>query len=427
MAEVWKWGLEGPPTDDSYTAQQHWLDAIDATMEALEMAFPATLLGHIDEVEELLQNLIALPRGCCPPNLTYFDPLRPTDPGYSYDGETFPDPWGESETPSDVDDWRELVCGAANAYMDYLEGIGDELDELVLETTLVIGAIAAILGLLSGAGLLMALSYGSVASITSGIVANATSNLFGSAATALAAARADIICAMITFNGDTLADAIEAEVSSLAWSLFFQWIDYQAALDILATGEFGGSYLPIVRVDGCICDAPLAAGMNKRNIVYTDLSDPRTSNGAETNHEDQGAGVIRLYGITMNITTYGHYILGYDDTHTNYPMANPPPGYTLVRAATKITMVARDNDEEVRFTTMANFPSLAAGASIIYYLNNGLWSGYDWDAEADTAVNSADAVNAPNDGAQLYLGSQGSNQVRNMTVKIECYFWLIAD
>jgi len=243
--------MDDPPDADNDLIRQHWLDAIDATMEAHEMGFPDLVIGFIDEIEELLRGISLTQDNCCPDNVTYFDPDLPTDPGYDYDGETFPDPWGESETPSDADDWRELVCGAAHAYMDYLVGIGDTMDELVLGGAVGVAAIASILGLLSGAGLILAVSYGAIAAVVTSIIASATTALFGDASDDLETARDLIICAMLQFDGDILATAIEDTVSALAWTLFFSHIDYESAVRILQTGEFDSSYLPITRSTDC--------------------------------------------------------------------------------------------------------------------------------------------------------------------------------
>src|SRR3972149_9905581 len=63
LTNFWKWGLEGPVPNDSDEAGQLWANAVDETLEALEMGFPQTLLGYIDDVENLLRAMQRV--ACC--------------------------------------------------------------------------------------------------------------------------------------------------------------------------------------------------------------------------------------------------------------------------------------------------------------------------------------------------------------------------
>ena len=238
-----------------------WYNGTEAEIETLahqvyeELKVPYhfdDLIPLLDDVETLLRELKAL-GNCCPENVTYFPDAGVPNPGYSYDGPTFPDPWGPDETVADLTDYQQLICGAAHAYVDYLAGIGATLDSLVTTGAVVVGAIAAILGILSGAGILLVIEYTTVAAVVSAIVSGATASLFTSASDAIESARADLVCAMLTFDGDILKDAIETAIPALAFDLFFQWIDYQSALNVMQTGEYNGDTLPVSRRTDCDC------------------------------------------------------------------------------------------------------------------------------------------------------------------------------
>lgn len=63
LGYFYKWGAEGKE-EGRHEAAQAWKRAIAATLEALEMGFPDILLGHIDEVESLLAQILAK-EVCC--------------------------------------------------------------------------------------------------------------------------------------------------------------------------------------------------------------------------------------------------------------------------------------------------------------------------------------------------------------------------
>lgn len=277
LAHYWKWGLE-EVEDDSYLVQQLWLEAIDETMELIEMGFPDTLLGYIDEVETLLKAIKALPPGCCPENVVYFPPDGVEDPGHDYFGPEFPDPWGDDNEMADLEAWQEAVCGAAHAWVDKLVGIGAEMDALVVTGAIGMGAIAGILGLLAGAGIILPLAYGFIASITTGIIAAATSELFGDASDDIETNRTDLVCKILMFDASDLADEVEATVSSLAWSLFFSHIDWESGINVIQTGEHNGEYLVHDPLDTCDCQPPEEASGYFFHCTGTNCRDFDTDN-----------------------------------------------------------------------------------------------------------------------------------------------------
>jgi hypothetical protein len=216
------------------------------------------LIPLVDEVEDLLRALQQLGGGCCPGNYTYL-PLTPVpDSGYDYEDGPFPGTWGESETVADLADYQQLLCYQYHLYVDYLAGIGEQLDQMIASSALVVGAIAGILGVLAGAGILMPIAYASAAGISTGIVASWTANLFLDASDAIEAARGDIICAMISGEASALEAVIEGEISALAWSLFFQHINYADAIEIIETGGVNGEFLDVGRRADCgPCGPPI--------------------------------------------------------------------------------------------------------------------------------------------------------------------------
>lgn len=132
LAKYWQWGLEGPVPIDSDLAAQQWADAIDATLEALEMGFPDILLGYIDDVETLLQQLVSKADGatCCGSqtwNEITWAPIGGdtqiiiSDTDANNDPSTFPvtpatDP--DDDGIVTLDDLRDYLCGAAYIWVD---------------------------------------------------------------------------------------------------------------------------------------------------------------------------------------------------------------------------------------------------------------------------------------------------------------------
>jgi len=168
-------------------------------------------------------------------------------------GGTPPDTWGD-EPVSDLEDWQQLVCGAAHAYVDYLKAMAQELEDLVALGAVSIGAIAGILALLSGAGILSAISYSTAASVVSAIIGSVTVGVFGNVPDDLEAARADIVCEIVHGDSGGMAAAIEGAISSLAWSAMYQYVDYSSARNVMLEGDHGGETLGVNRRTDCDCE-----------------------------------------------------------------------------------------------------------------------------------------------------------------------------
>lgn len=251
LGKYWKWGLEGPVPGDSDLAAAQWQEAIAETIRLIQMGFPDVLLGYIDEVETLLQGLQAfqqLANPCCG-NIEAVGEVVTTDLDPTGDP---PLTWG-GEDVADTAEWQELVCGAAHAYVDLLKAMATELEQYVTLAVVTVSAIAGVLGILAGAGILLAVGYGTAAGIVSAIIAGATTGVFGDAADDIEAARAEIVCQVFEGDNASFAAAVEAAVSPLAWALFYSIVDYGSARSIMLEGSHGGETLTINPRSDCEC------------------------------------------------------------------------------------------------------------------------------------------------------------------------------
>lgn len=252
LTKYWMWEPDG--AGGEYDAADSWDEAYEATLENFGML--ETIIDHIDEVEELLRALQTLQNAgapCC-------EHLAPTNAEHEFDDSVYPDTppatWGDGEPIADASDWEQLVCGAAHAYVDHLKNIAEELNDVVEAGAIVVGTIAGLLGFLSGAGIVLAIGYGTAAAIVGGLIALATEATFGGTAAELEAARSDIVCAIVDGGPDQLASAVEGAISSLAWSLFYSYIDYASARNIMLEGSHGEEFLGVNRRTDCDCQDP---------------------------------------------------------------------------------------------------------------------------------------------------------------------------
>lgn len=258
LANHWKWGEEAEDPDSDQIEQQ-WLDAIFETLEMIMTNPLNTLIDQTDEIESLLRALNQVRDVCCPSNVTYLDPTNlPTDSGYHWDSElgSPPSTWGDGETVADADDYKQLLCAQADRYVDYLVDVASQFEKALAAGAIILGVVAAALTVLAGIGLLIEIAYLDAASAVSAIASGGVSGVFSGASDSIEAARDDIKCAFISLNPTRLSDIIQSTVSSLAWSIFFQYLDYASPLYIAETGEYNGEYLDVARDDSCD-DCPL--------------------------------------------------------------------------------------------------------------------------------------------------------------------------
>ena len=210
------------------------------------------LIGYIDEIEDLLKAMQTIGVTPCCDTIAPLAERKQSDEDYP---DTPPAEWGDGEPIADSDDWMELVCGAAHKYVDLLKDTGDELEGLFIAGALVMGGIAGLLSLGAGAGILLAVSYSVAAGITTGLIEGMILGTFGDTVDDLEANRASITCAIVLGTATDLSDAIEDAVSALAWTLWFQWVDYESAWATMVDGYNSNGALEVSRRTDCDCPA----------------------------------------------------------------------------------------------------------------------------------------------------------------------------
>ena len=111
------WGMDEPHPDRE-TIEQHWLTAIDMTLEEMEMSSLTTIIGHIDTLEAKLQSLIDK-ETCCntPTNVT---PRLPNSGPNETAGDSIEDNVGTvpsshgDTTPANWTEWSVQKCRSAD-------------------------------------------------------------------------------------------------------------------------------------------------------------------------------------------------------------------------------------------------------------------------------------------------------------------------
>lgn len=227
-------------------AARAWKNAVDETMECWTMACFEELIADVARIRALMETR----KDCCDDNVTYYPTEEPTteiDPGI---GDP-PEYYGETAI-TDWEDWAEHVCYNAHAYVDFLVSTSGQLHNAVEVGSIFIGVIAAAAALLAFSGIGLPIAFGLAAFLVSGLALSATIVTFADTADDFEAARDDIVCAIVM--GYSLPDTIENALGSGAdWDLFYQWMDYDAALAIMYEGGYDTEYLPTETRDDCIC------------------------------------------------------------------------------------------------------------------------------------------------------------------------------
>lgn len=250
LANRWMWGMDEPHADQEEIEQQ-WLNAIGLTMEEIGMSKLDTIIGHIDELEGLIRALDIVQ--CCDNPSVTFGPIEPIpDAGYGYE-DSFPTTWGDNETIVDQDDYDEVLCAMAHRFVDYLTQVGENIDTAAEQGVAGVSALGTILSHVSGLGLVVVYAYAVITAIAAAIEAGWTTALFDTAGDAIEVEREAIVCAFLSGNAVTLEDAVEDEISALAFSLFYTHIDYVSAINAAQTGEWNGEFVKIDRDDSCDC------------------------------------------------------------------------------------------------------------------------------------------------------------------------------
>jgi hypothetical protein len=246
-------------------AARAWALANFCTLECWNMACIDELLETMEAVRALLENK----KDCCDDNTTYgIQEEIETDitPGV---GDP-PDYYGETAIAT-WDDWDEHVCYNAHLYVDNLKNIGNQIGGAFEQNSLFLGLIAAGLVLLTFSGVGLPVAYLLASFVVTGLVLTATATTFADTADEIEEARNDIICAIL--QGGSLATIVENAIGSAAWTLFYQYVDYDSAMSIIHDGGITGDYLPTETRDDCYCGPELEDGQLVKNPSWVNNAD----------------------------------------------------------------------------------------------------------------------------------------------------------
>jgi len=258
FTKYWVWGKEGKEAGRNEAAQV-WEGAIAATLEALEMGFPDILLGYIDGVEGLLQQLI-LKDVCCGSEVPGGG-LPLTD--YSYaDSDDVPANVIAAGYATGVDDatgmaaykcmishlYVQNVAAKLNEYAKYFDNAGDLTLSVAgvaaIAAALFIGAAITGFIALPLIGIEMLLGIGAAAGIF-GALGELGESALQDAANELVANADDYVCAIYLEDGPAAGyDAFSALVAANMSAAMASLIDLIAGLQDLAalyTGRYADS------------------------------------------------------------------------------------------------------------------------------------------------------------------------------------------
>ena len=247
LSNPWAWGLESEH-EDSETIEQQWLTAINLTLEIFGMNPLDTIIGHIDDVETLLQQIRSINQACCSaptgvdvgipgthPNLTDGDDIEDevgTVPAYH--GETATSTWA---------DWLELKCSAAALIakvpalvMSNLDLVSDYREESGWSD-----AVSQILGTLPGIGALVQVAWELFLAIADPLLDWAID--FDTAVSELQGAESLFKCAAFTADGSdeaasAMAAVAQSELSGTAAKLLAAVFPWKMWATSIYTGEY---------------------------------------------------------------------------------------------------------------------------------------------------------------------------------------------
>lgn len=229
LASYWLWGKEANEAGRQEAAKT-WQVAVDATLEALQMGFPETLLGYIDGVETLLESLLAA--SCCNTESPIADlmtddweagndvPQNIVDAGYA----------SSTSDQAGMDDYKCMIAHVAARdliiKMDRFTDLAEASGAIPGAVGIVAGTLLVVFGLPALAGVLTAMTIGilQVAGVAAGLYAFfATIGKAGMAALTndLEGLEDDIACAIYSADGNVAAGAavqalLENEVGAAA-------------------------------------------------------------------------------------------------------------------------------------------------------------------------------------------------------------------
>lgn len=242
-------------------AAQLWKEANEKTMECFEM-------GCFDDLLQAIENLSTNIILNCLCEYIDIDPPSPPIPDPDWGTGDVPTTWGDEDTTGQTwDEYQAIVCGAADAYVDYLKSKNSELMNYLNLGILALGIVSALIALISGFGIAVIISLGTAAAIFQQLIASPGASVFADVNDQLEAAREDIRQA-IACHGN-LAAVIEGALDSDSWTLFYQWINWEAVTAVIRSGEWSGETLPTpTPIENC-CDDELIEGATGLKITVT--------------------------------------------------------------------------------------------------------------------------------------------------------------
>lgn len=217
-------------------AAKAWKTANELTMECLM----ANCFDDVIEAIKSLQTTVSV--NCYCDHLT-IDPVgEPITPPIIGIGDV-PTTYGEDDTTGMTwTEYQALICSQAHAYVDYLKAQNDHLMSLLSLGILALGVVGALLAVMSGFGIAVLVSLGSAALIFQALIASPGASVFATVSGEIEAARAEIVDAIVC-GTQSLRSAMEGAINSTAYDLFYQWVNWEAATQVLRTGQWEGETL----------------------------------------------------------------------------------------------------------------------------------------------------------------------------------------
>jgi hypothetical protein len=235
---------ETDPLKRGKDAARAWKLANELTQECIEMG--VCLEDLIAEVKKIKLNAVYNVDCFC--EAFHINPPIP-DITDIPSGTPFPPIYAGTEITSQ-DQYRRAVCFNANKYVDILKEQNQQLLSLLELGTVAVGLIAAILAIMSAAGLLIAIAYGLAASVFTSLVALASWEFLADVPSDLENARAEIVEAIVC--GYPLAPVIEDAIDTDAWTAFYQWVDWSSAAATIRSGSNSGQDLEYGQDGACV-------------------------------------------------------------------------------------------------------------------------------------------------------------------------------
>lgn len=225
-------------------AADNWREAYELTTRCWEMACLEQLQTDVNAIFLLLQQADK----CCSDFTSYEVTTTITTiivPGEGDDptvyGETAVANWAE---------WLEHLCYQAHQYVDRLISYGRVIDAFFVSGGLTLDAWSHALNILQFSALPIPFYIVDALEWLSDFFLGVSDSWFDDVADDLEAAREDIVCTIM--QGGDLEAAVEAAISSgLAWTLFYNLIDYEQVQALLYKGGWEDEFLPTELRDDC--------------------------------------------------------------------------------------------------------------------------------------------------------------------------------